>query len=91
MTLSLCANFSDVYTPSEQSVAAINRDILVSRFGHLAAFALAWADSQAPFGSGAFFDAFSSGPRRGGNRGRYAPGQGFMFMPLPLLVFLLEY
>ena len=68
--------------PSEQSVAlAINRHILVSRFGHLAS--LMWArlildrsrdavlrDPHSPSSSGAFFDVFFSNPRCGVYRGR---------------------
>ena len=65
---------------------AMNRHILVSRFGHLAA--LVWArlilgrfrDAVLPgstqdfSGSDAFFNAFSSDPRRGVYRGRHVPG-----------------
>ena len=65
---------------------AINRHILVTRFGHLAA--LVWArlilgrfrdavlpDSTQDFSSSdAFFDAFSSDPHRGVYHGRYVPG-----------------
>ena len=58
---------------SSKHALAINRHILVSRFGHLAS--LMWArlilgrsrdavllDPHSPTSSGAFFDVFSSGP-----------------------------
>ena len=64
---------------------AMNRHILVSHFGHMAA--LAWArltlshfrdavlpDFQPPSGSGEFFISFSLELRCGGYRGRYFPG-----------------
>jgi hypothetical protein len=70
---------------SPKHALAINRHILVSRFGHLAS--LMWArlilgrfrdavlpDLHSPSSSGAFFDVFSSDPRRGVYRGRYVPG-----------------
>ncbi len=70
---------------SPKHALAINRHILVSRFGHLASLMWArlilgrfcdavWPDPHSPPSSGAFFDVFSSDPRRGGYRGRYAPG-----------------
>ena len=64
---------------------AMNHHIMASHFGHAAA--LTWArlilgrfrdailpDFQPPAGSGAFFDSFSSDPRRGEYLGRYVPG-----------------
>ncbi len=70
---------------SPKHALATNRHILVSRFGHLAS--LMWArliigrfrdavlpDLHSPSSSGAFFDVFSSDPRRGVYRGRYVPG-----------------
>ena len=65
---------------------AINRHILITRFGHLAA--LMWArlilsrfrdavlpDSTfASADSSAYFNAFTSGPSRGVYQGRYVPG-----------------
>ena len=84
-TLWFCATFSDVYAPLEQSAAeiltqkhalAINRDILVSHFGHSAS--LMWArlilgrfrdavlpDSHSLSSSGVFFDVVFSEPCRG--------------------------
>ena len=71
---------------SPKHALAVNRHILITRFGHLAA--LAWArlilsrfrDSVLPNfthatdDSGAFSNTFFSDPHRGVYRGRYVPG-----------------